>query len=355
MNFLQVREELNNTVDVVALLEHYGAHNISIYPHEIRSQCILHDGQNSTSFRYNLKTRRWACFSNNCGGQCKKDLYNFVKLAEKRVNNKIVRQKEIINILMNFSNLNVKLDDIDFSYDKKLNDKLKNKGWARQVNMAFNKKINQIEESILKKYAQNTPLYFYQRGYSGALAQIFEIGFSPLGLNESSKVLELDFPGRIIIPIRSVDGKLVGLSGRLATDDKRLIEKYDKYRHTYNFDRRHILYNLHRAKNYIQESRKVILVEGFFDVIHLWQMDIKNVVATLGTNVNREQMLLLLPYCSEVYLMFDGDNAGREALKSTYKLACKYFNTFYVELPEGKDPSDLNLADYYKAMAFATK
>ena len=120
------------------------------------------------------------------------------------------------------------------------------------------------------------------------------------------------FHGRLIFPIHSEQGNTIGFGGRLVVD-KPNVAKYINSTDSKLFHKKNSLYNLHRAKNSIRENNMVVLVEGYFDVIGLYQKDIKNVVAPLGTSFTNEQAKLVRRFTNNIVIFFDADNAGKEA------------------------------------------
>ncbi len=120
------------------------------------------------------------------------------------------------------------------------------------------------------------------------------------------------FHGRLIFPIHSEQGHLIGFGGR-SLADKSNVAKYINSTDSKLFHKKHSLYNLHRAKDAMRENNMVVLVEGYFDVIGLYQKDIKNVVAPLGTAFTNEQAKLIRRFTNHIVIFFDSDNAGKEA------------------------------------------
>ena len=147
--------------------------------------------------------------------------------------------------------------------------------------------------------------------------------------------------GRIITPIYDIDGTLVALSTRHLDRDHPA-----RFWHE-SFDKSLYLYALNWAKDRIQESDKVILVEGEFDVAAMYQATFPIVVGVCGGTLSLYQISLLARYCKNFYLMFDGDQAGREATERAMKiyrtndLDIYGLNFFPVELPAELDPDDV--------------
>ena len=111
-----------------------------------------------------------------------------------------------------------------------------------------------------------------------------------------------------MFPLHNLEGKVVGYSGRIY--DSQSDSKYINTKETKIFKKGEMLYNYHRAKDSIRQKDEVIIVEGFLDVIRLYTVGIKNVVAMMGTAVTTKQAHLIKRLSKNVILMFDGDGAG---------------------------------------------
>ncbi|MBF0547912.1 MAG: DNA primase [Candidatus Riflebacteria bacterium] len=118
------------------------------------------------------------------------------------------------------------------------------------------------------------------------------------------------FRNRLMIPITDMQGRTVGFGGRTISAEE---PKYLNSPETEIFNKRNILFNFGNALKEIRKTNSVIIVEGYLDAISLVQAGIKNVVATLGTAINAEQIALLARNCDEVFLCYDADEAGQRA------------------------------------------
>ena len=154
---------------------------------------------------------------------------------------------------------------------------------------------------------------------------------------------------RLIFPICNQDGQVIAFSGRLLDDSD--FAKYKNSKETPLFHKKDVLYNMDLAKEY-RES--IIIVEGYLDVISLWQAGFINVVATMGTALTISQALWIKKYTDTVYISFDGDFAGRMAnLKGWDVLKTAGLNVKVVALPDGKDPDEIvrnNANEYQKLL-----
>ncbi len=147
------------------------------------------------------------------------------------------------------------------------------------------------------------------------------------------------FRGRLCFPIRSVGGKVIALSGRRLDDEE---PKYLNSSDTAVFSKGRTLFNLDLARSQIRRQGAVIVVEGNFDLVTLYQAGFRNVVAPLGTAMTSAQARILKRYTSTAYLAYDGDTAGeRSAFRASDLLLGAGFAVRVVTLPEGRDPDDV--------------
>ncbi len=207
--------------------------------------------------------------------------------------------------------------------------------------------------------------YLKGRGLSGQIAARFELGYAPpvwdfligrLGRTEHDRrhliqaglVVEQDgkhydrFRDRILFPIRDRRGRVIGFGGRLLGDGK---PKYLNSPETPLFHKGRELYGLHQALKAHRTPQRLLVVEGYMDVIALAQFGIDYAVATLGTATTPDHLRLLLPQAPELIFCFDGDQAGRnaawKALETCLPLATGQQEIRFLFLPEGEDPDTL--------------
>lgn len=205
--------------------------------------------------------------------------------------------------------------------------------------------------------------YLSDRKISTNMRDTFQIGYAPAGWDSLIKLFtakgcrlsELDqlglivknqrgtsyydrFRNRIMLPIHDATGRIVGFGGR-AIDNS--IPKYLNTSETTLFNKRHLLYGLHLARAAIRDTGYVVVVEGYLDVVAAHQYGIKNVVATLGTALTREQVKLLQRYTDEIIIAYDADAAGQQAairgLDLIQQLGCR---VKVLQIPVGQDPDD---------------
>lgn len=207
--------------------------------------------------------------------------------------------------------------------------------------------------------------YLKERGLSGQIAAAYGIGYAPPGWNflldrlgrskperdyllQAGLVIAQDakiydrFRDRILFPIRDRRGRVIGLGGRILGDGK---PKYLNSPETPIFHKGRELYGLHEALKVHRQPERLLVVEGYLDVIALAQFGIDFAVATLGTATTPDHLRLLLPQAPELVFCFDGDPAGREAawkaLETCLPQASGQQEIRFLFLPEGEDPDTL--------------
>lgn len=146
------------------------------------------------------------------------------------------------------------------------------------------------------------------------------------------------FRDRVMFPIIDVQGKVVGFGGRIMGDGQ---PKYLNSPETPIFNKSNTLYNLNLAKNVLGKEKQLIVVEGYMDVIALYQNGVKNVVATLGTALTPHHGRLLKRYADEIVIAYDSDEAGQKATeRSVHILEQADLRVRVLMLSDGLDPDE---------------
>ncbi|MDH5445303.1 MAG: DNA primase [Gammaproteobacteria bacterium] len=208
--------------------------------------------------------------------------------------------------------------------------------------------------------------YLKQRGLSGEIAAAFGLGYAPPGWDNLLKTLGSDeekrkqltqcgmlkekedgkyfdfFRDRIMFPIRDQRGRTIAFGGRILGDDK---PKYLNSPETPLFHKGRELYGLFEMKQALRKIDRIMVVEGYMDVVALAQFDIRYAVATLGTATTPEHLNRLFRVCPEVVFCFDGDRAGRDAawraLDNALPILKEGHELRFLFLPDGEDPDTL--------------
>ena len=206
--------------------------------------------------------------------------------------------------------------------------------------------------------------YFRSRGLEDKTIRDFGLGWAPTdrkALSEAARAagykeeflietglsLKFDdgrlmdrFYDRVVFPIHSVSGRIIGFGCRTLRTDKS-VAKYMNSPTSEIYDKTHSLYGIYFAKTEISRSDMCILVEGYLDVISMHQLGIKNVVASSGTSLTIGQIRLIRKFTNNVTIIYDGDSAGiKAALRGVGLVLKEGLNVKVVLLPEGQDPDD---------------
>ncbi|KYH14392.1 DNA primase [Staphylococcus kloosii] len=176
--------------------------------------------------------------------------------------------------------------------------------------------------------------FLEKKGYDIQLA--YEAGL--LSRNEENFSYYDRFRDRIMFPLNNSQGRTVGYSGRTYTNQE---PKYLNSPETPIFQKRRLLYNVDLARKAIRKNDEAILLEGFMDVIKADQAGLKQVIASMGTQISQDHITFLKKLTNNITLMFDGDFAGSEAtLKTGNNLLKQGFNVFVIQLPKDMDPDE---------------
>ncbi len=147
------------------------------------------------------------------------------------------------------------------------------------------------------------------------------------------------FRGRIIFPIVDLNNKVAGFVGRTLFDEN---PKYLNSPESPVYNKSSILYGLNETRNDIRKDNRVIIVEGYIDLLSLYQNGVKNVVATLGTSLTSNHAKLLKRFCENMVIIYDGDKSGINASLRALDVFLKHgVAPFVVVLPHDEDPSSL--------------
>ena len=233
-------------------------------------------------------------------------------------------------------------------------------GLMEQASRYYRQQLRQHPE------ASRAITYLKQRGLTGEIAKQFDLGFAPPGWNnlhtalgntpaqqtllkdsgmlvenESGKLYDR-FRDRVVFPIRDQRGRVVAFGGRVLGDDK---PKYLNSPETDIFHKGRELYGLYQARQANRKLERLLVVEGYMDVIALAQHGINYATATLGTATSKTHLERVYRLCPEVVFCFDGDEAGRKAAVRAMEAALPCMEdgrqARFLFLPEGEDPDTM--------------
>ena len=230
----------------------------------------------------------------------------------------------------------------------------------------LNKSKNFFIDNLKTEEGKNIALaYFELRVISKEMIKKFELGYSLdkwnslydnlKSLKYSEKlmvsaglILEKNnkkydrFRNRIIFPVHNISGKVIAFGARQIKDDENQ-PKYINSPETTLYIKSNILYGIYQSKNSIRKDDKCYLVEGYTDVISLFQIGIENVVASSGTSLTTNQIKLIARYTKNVTILYDGDQAGINAsLRGLDLILENNLNVRIVTFPENEDPDSFS-------------
>jgi DNA primase len=240
---------------------------------------------------------------------------------------------------------------------------------STQPHYALLERISGYYQEQLRSHPQagHAVEYLKQRGLTGEVAARFKIGFAPPGWENLANALNADsatqklllelgltvqrddgkgaydrFRDRVQFPIHDRRGRTIGFGGRVLDNGT---PKYMNSPESAVFHKGQELYGLHEARKAVRKLERILVVEGYMDVVALAQFDINYAVATLGTATTHEHLERLFRTVPEVVFCFDGDRAGREAawraLENTLPVLTDGREARFLFLPEGEDPDSL--------------
>lgn len=203
--------------------------------------------------------------------------------------------------------------------------------------------------------------YFQERGFTSESIDQFHLGYSPdqwdaftkasldagfqdeflvsSGLTIQKGEKQFDrFKGRVMFPIHSMSGRVMGFGGRILKQDKQAA-KYVNSPESEVYQKSKVLYGLYQAKQHIAKQSNCYLVEGYTDVIQMHQAGIQNVVSSSGTALTPDQVRLIRRLTDTITLLFDGDAAGlRAAMRGVDIILEAGMQVSICTFPEGEDP-----------------
>lgn len=337
----QIKEKLG-IVEVVqnyVKLEHAGAN--------MKGRCPFHN-EKTPSFFVSPSRNSYYCFGCNAKG----DIFTFVQEFEK------VDFKGALKILADRAG--VALSDYNPAESKE-----------KDILFEIMEEATKAFEANLKKDAA-VKAYLSDRGLTDDTISKWRIGFAPDGwhaLHEhlrSKKFKDVDiekaglikkgekgfydrFRGRILFPIFDPSERVIGFSGRIYESSSRVSAqkestepKYLNSPDTPLFNKSEVLYGYHVAKNSIRQKKFSLLVEGQMDLLMCQQAGLSQAVATSGTALTEEQLLILKRFSPNLMSAYDGDKAGISASKRAFTLALSLgFDVKVAPLPPGSDPADV--------------
>jgi DNA primase len=345
-------ESLLTRVDIVDLIDSHVPLKKS--GSNYMARCPFHN-EKSPSFSVSRAKQMYHCFGCGVGGNAIGFLMDYLHL----------NYVEAIEELADFTGINV---PTELSHSPAVNRPAQNDLKA----------IYQLLEQVALFYRQQlrstTAIaipYLKSRGISGQTAKDFGLGYAPDQWNElghhfprqllaaagllvsSDNGQQYDrFRHRLMFPIKDKRGRIIGFGGRVLDDSK---PKYLNSPETLVFSKGHHLYGLYELLSKTPKPERIVVVEGYMDVIALAQFGLHYAVATLGTATSKTHLDVLFRFCHELVFCFDGDEAGRKAAWRAVETVLPSLKdgrqVRIMLLPQGHDPDSLVRAEGVEGFA----
>jgi len=332
--------EIRSSVDIVDVISSYlpltqkGKNYFGV--------CPFHD-DNNPSMSVSKDKQIFKCFSCGASGNVFKFIQDYENISFMEALKKCADNAGIT------LSVNIKSKNDNFSKYKDLYDiyDIASKFYQNNINTAPAREAKEyllnrnLNENIIKEF--KIGLSLKKRDMLTKL--LLNKKYSEKDLLRSGLAVQNDlgitdiYYDRIMFPLEDLTGKTVGFSGRLYNGEKNF--KYINTKETEIFKKGEILYNYFRAKESARQKGYVIVMEGFMDVIRAYTIGITNTVATMGTAVTKNQVMTIKKMAREVYLCFDGDEAGAKATSSCADELVKIgVNPKIIRLEENLDPDE---------------
>ncbi|MGQ9799850.1 MAG: DNA primase [Ignavibacterium sp.] len=333
-------EEIRNAVNIVDVISEYvqlkkrGRNYIGL--------CPFHS-EKTPSFTVSDEKQIYHCFGCHNGGNVYKFLMEYKKISFIEAVQELAEQ---LGIELNYDQSTFEgqteqeiLFDINTEVARYFSNNLLNDEEGQIARDYFQKRNIKVQtiRAFGLGYALNgwENLVSFLKQKNIDLEKALQLGL--IGRNKDGRVYD-KLVGRIIFPIFSPNGRVIAFAGRKLRDDD-TGAKYINSPESIIYVKGRVLYGLSFTKDEIRKLDKAIIVEGYMDLISLYQAGIKNVVAVSGTALTDEQAQLLSRYTKNVVLLFDADTAGIAAsMRSIEILLRKDFDVKIATLPSGEDP-----------------
>lgn len=304
--------------------------------------CPFHDDHNP-SMSISPEKQIYTCFV--CGESG--NVFNFVMNYEKiSFTEAVLKIANKVGISLDYK-VSISKPNVISKYDKfyKMFD-ISKKYYQNNINTVYGKSAieylnkRNITNDIIKEFEIGLSLndnslnkLLLNKGFTNE--ELIDIGLCG---NKDNFMYDI-FRNRIMFPLYNNDGKIVGFSGRIYNGENE--NKYVNSKESVIFKKGLLLYNYHKALEYAREKRQIIIVEGFMDVIRLYTIGIKNVVATMGTAITKEHADLIRKLSKNIILCFDGDKAGEKAtISALNELEKLDLAPRIIRLEDNLDPDD---------------
>lgn len=304
--------------------------------------CPFHDDHNP-SLSISPEKQIYTCFVCGASG----NVFNFVMNYENiSFTSAVIKVANLVGI-----NLDIRQDKKEIVKSNKYDSYYKifnivSKYYQNNLNSVYGTKAleylekRNIKKDVIKEFEIGLSLndnlvskLLSSKGYD--LHNLEELGLCGV----KDKFLYDIFRNRIMFPLKDSLGNVVGFSGRIYNGEKD--SKYINSKESVIFKKGKTLYNYKNASKEAKERKQIIIVEGFMDVIRLYTIGIKNVVATMGTAITKDHVSLIMKLSKNVVLLFDGDKAGEKAtISAVDELSKVNIDPKIIRLEDDLDPDD---------------
>lgn len=332
--------EIRSSVDIVDVISSYIP--LSQKGKNYFGICPFHD-DNNPSMSVSKEKQIFTCFSCGASGNVFKFIMDYENISF------VESLKKCADMAGIPLNVNVASKRDNFSKYKDLFDiyDISQKFYHNNINTAAGKNAReylynrQIDDNLIKEFGIGLALKNREMLTKLLLNKKYprdKLIKSGLVIENNTGLTDI-YCDRIMFPIEDLTGRVVGYSGRVYNGETNY--KYINTKETEIFKKGEILYNYSKAKDSARQKGYVIVMEGFMDVIRAYTIDIKNVIATMGTAVTKNQALTIKKMAKEVYLCFDGDEAGAKATSACAdELIQIGVNPKIIRLEDNLDPDD---------------
>ena len=335
-------DEVRNAADIVEVISGYV--KLKKRGKNYLGLCPFHT-EKTPSFTVSAEKQMYHCFGCCKGG----NIFTFLMEMDK------ISFVEAVRSLASKAGINIPEENVSVTEEQTEFENYY--AVCRFAGMHFFRNLTESEEG------KEALSYFYKRGFTDETIRTFGLGYSlnswdafvlkaqaegfkgedisKVGLarvREDGSLYDY-FRGRAMFPIFSTQGRVIGFGARKMREDDAIAGKYINSPESPLYDKSRVLYGLFHSKDFIRQEDNALMVEGYADLISLYQAGIQNVVASSGTALTEAQLKLIARYSKNLTLVYDADSAGSSATVRGIDLALEHdLNVRIVELPEGEDP-----------------
>lgn len=315
----KVAERVREAVDVEELLRHYNASRIRRTGVHVRSCCPLHAGDNPSAFVFDDDKKLWYCHTGCSEGG---DVFDFVQKMDG------VNFRQAAELL-------AEMFEVEVDWDNETIEENPFKDEAKDF-IAMTKRRAKGELPLYELDAETVKVKSF-RTYSPEAIDFWGLRVAKTGV----------LANRLILPLEDTNKRTVGYSGRRIKAHMNAKWKHEPS----GLEMGRIVPGLGRNRESIIELGEVIICEGLFDCMNLWQHGLQHTGATMAANLTDEQVREIQKVAFTIVLGYDNDLAGRNATRKALEKLEPIADIRILNLPEGKDPGDLNHEEILEAYA----